>query len=112
MYDVTKESSFLNAQKWYEKCAKSRPSSTDKKKHSPTLIGVLIGNKSDQTSFQKVSPLQGEGFSKIHNLGFYKMSAMADSNRVEEPFQYIAQQFQNFYNERTEVVGYLLEHGH
>ena len=75
MYDISKEDSFLNLDKWLQNI----------KENSNECPLILIGNKSDLIKERKISKEQGENFAKKNNIIFLEASAKNGFN-VEKSF--------------------------
>jgi len=89
VYDLTKEQSFLNVQKWMEEL----------KEHAePEIVIMLVGNKLDTCERnpleRKVSHERAAEFAKQHNMLFMETSAFTDIN-VRDSFELLVQEIYN-----------------
>src|SRR3989338_1788043 len=91
-------------------CKSVRTSNSSQKKHDKSLVGVLVGNKSDLQAFEKVTRSQGEEFAKECGLDFFLTSTNTDDGNVEQPFLHIADNFYKSFTERVEEIKYVCEH--
>lgn len=81
MYDITKEMTFKNIEKWINEV----------KEHAePDIVLMLVGNKLDicmrDPTQRAVSTGRAEEFSRKHNLLFIETSAFTDTN-VRDSFE-------------------------
>ena len=89
MYDITKEQSFKNIEKWI----------SEVKEHAePDIVLMLVGNKLDicqrEPSERAVSTARAEEFARKHNLLFIETSAFTDTN-VRDSFEILVQEIYN-----------------
>jgi len=84
VYDITKESSFLNLQIWMRELYDN----VDKN----NIVTMLVGNKSDLTSMREVPIEKGKKFAEKYNMSFMEVSAL-DNVNVKEAFQDIMNHF-------------------
>lgn len=76
VYDITRRETFNHLTRWLEEARQNG---------SPTMVIMLIGNKSDLDGRRQVSKDEGEAFAKEHGLIFLETSAKTAAN-VEEAF--------------------------
>ncbi|EFC46332.1 small GTPase [Naegleria gruberi] len=110
VYDATNPETFTNLTKWYRLCKSVRTSNSSQKKHDKSLLGVLVGNKSDLGAFEKVTRHQGEEFARECGLEFFQTATNTDDGNVEQPFLHIADSFYKSFLERVEEIKYVCEH--
>ena len=76
IYDITKKSSFENAEKWLKEL----------RTHCPeNIIIMLVGNKCDLAHLRAVSQEEAIGYSEKNKMAFIESSAL-DSTNVEASF--------------------------
>lgn len=80
VYDVTNRTSFRNVKRWLEEA---------KQNGNPSLITLLVGNKTDLASSRTVSFDEGQDFARSNDLLFIEASALT-SEHVEEGFLLVA----------------------
>jgi GTPase SAR1 family protein len=107
VFDIGNRESLLSARKWYT-AVKTASDSGNK------LFGVLIGNKADYRTADTVDNRceiqyeDGQQMAKELGLAYFETSAM-QNNGVEEPFKYIATEFNKMYahtvGQADEMVG-------
>ena len=71
VYDITKETSFENVEKWYEQAQKDA---------SKEVSIILVGNKCDLENERKVPKEKGEEKAKRLNVPFFETSALSKIN--------------------------------
>ena len=76
VYDITKETSFENVEKWLAEL---------KENATADITMMLVGNKTDLASARVVSTEQGRAFSEKNGISFMEASALSASN-VEAAF--------------------------
>lgn len=106
VYDVASHDSLKSCGKWLEGVTSTRKASQGQSQSSQSpIIGVMVGNKKDYRGGSGTS--QGDSRAEVSQedaqrmagdlgLSFYEASAMANDG-VDEPFQYIAQEFYRRY---------------
>ncbi len=80
VYDVTNRTSFRNVKRWLEEARQNG---------NPSLIILLIGNKTDLASSRTVSFDEGQDFARSNGLLFLEASALT-ADHVEEGFLLVA----------------------
>ena len=76
VYDITKDASFENVEKWLAEL---------KENASASITIMLVGNKTDLEPQRLVSTEQGKGFAAERGITFLEASALTASN-VEASF--------------------------
>ena len=76
VYDITKEQTFENCEKWYSKLKNSA---------DENIVMMICGNKSDLTNERCVSQETGSEFAKNKEVLFIETSAL-DSTNVSKAF--------------------------
>lgn len=79
IYDITKQSTFDNVQKWLTEL---RDNSEEE------LVVILVGNKDDLEDQRQTPTSDAEEFAKRHGLAFIETSAK-NSHNVETSFKII-----------------------
>lgn len=96
VYDLTRESSFQNIEKWAKEL---------KEKSNDNVCLIMVGNKSDLKSEIKVQTDEALEKAKMLNIPFMETSAL-DGNGVKEAFfTLIRQMYDVFLGERKNVNG-------
>lgn len=95
VYDVTNQESLQSASKWLQQIQAARSG-------GPKLIAVLVGNKSDHRdgaidSRAEVITEDAVSFAKQLDMLYFETSAA--SNKVDEPFKAVANEFYKRYEE-------------
>jgi len=86
MYDITKYQTFANVEKWFEEL---------KNNAEPSIVVMLVGNKSDLKPLRAVSQEEATAFAEKHGIAFIETSAL-DSSNVELAFhKVITEIYQN-----------------
>lgn len=80
VYDICRRETFEHLQGWLE----------DARHHSPKMIIMLIGNKSDLEAKRAVEYKEGEAFARKYGLEFLETSAKQNTN-VEDAFRRTAE---------------------
>lgn len=76
VYDICKESSFRNIDRWLKEL----------REHAgPSIAVILIGNKNDKEELRRVKKEEAERVARNHNMAFLETSAL-DSTNVELAF--------------------------
>jgi Rab family protein len=95
VYEVSKKSSFINAQRWLSEL---------KQNAEPDCIIMLVGNKVDlvdrNNKKREVTYEEGKVFAEENKLMFFETSALS-SFKVNECFEDLLQEI---YNERRKVT--------
>ena len=65
------------------------------------MIGVLVGNKTDLRTSDAVNSKEAQAFAKECGLQYFETSA-AQGQGINEPFQFMAEQFSHRYEEAVE----------
>ncbi|KNC99315.1 small GTP-binding protein domain [Spizellomyces punctatus DAOM BR117] len=89
VYDVTNADSFKDVGKWMEIVSRGAQ-------------GVLVANKTDQTSRRVVSTAQGEELASRFGLGYFECSAATNTD-VEAPFYYLASTFHQAFMDACQI---------
>ena len=76
VYDITKESSFENVEKWLAEL---------KENATPDITMMLVGNKTDLAQHRLVTTEQGKAYAAERGITFLEASALTASN-VEASF--------------------------
>ncbi len=76
VYDITKEASFQNVEKWLSELRENA---------TADITMMLVGNKTDLASARCVTTDTGSKYAKTHGVSFIEASAMTASN-VEAAF--------------------------
>eukprot|EP01098_Paradermamoeba_levis_P008680 TRINITY_DN3591_c0_g1_i1.p2 TRINITY_DN3591_c0_g1~~TRINITY_DN3591_c0_g1_i1.p2 ORF type:complete len:230 (-),score=64.41 TRINITY_DN3591_c0_g1_i1:47-736(-) len=94
VYDITKKESFESVERWLDDL---------RNYSSPSIIIILIGNKTDEESERVISKAEGENLAKKHKLLFMETSAKNGSN-VEKAFEILVTEVLETYNKLAEIV--------
>ena len=81
VYDITRRETFNHLTRWLDEARQNA---------NPSMVIMLIGNKSDLDHRRQVTREEGEKFARDHGLIFLETSAKTSSN-VEEAFHNTAQ---------------------
>lgn len=95
VFDVCAESSFNNLTLWLEQYQKRGLNP------GRQVRGVVVGTKCDKSASRRVTAEAGETFAEQNNMQYFETSAK-ESDGVEQPFECLAQNFYNHYNEALE----------
>jgi small GTP-binding protein len=76
LYDITASLSFTSLSRWLQELRDNA---------DPSIVVLLVGNKSDLAEHRAVATEEGIGFSKSENLLFIETSAR-DASNVQEAF--------------------------
>lgn len=94
VFDVTNNTSFHSCAKWLERVRSQKP--------EVPFPGVLVGNKTDLSERRSVTAKEAEDFAASNGLEYFDVSAK-EMQSVDQPFLYLAQQFQKMYKEKVEA---------
>lgn len=79
MYDISKEGTFQNVERWLKEL----------KDHAePNIVIMLVGNKCDLKHLRRVSTDEGSAFSASNGVSFIETSAL-DATNVDSAFRTI-----------------------
>jgi len=91
MYDITKYQTFANVEKWFEEL---------KNNAEPSIVVMLVGNKSDLKPLRAVSQEEATAFAEKHGIAFIETSAL-DSSNVELAFHKVITEIYQNLSKRT-----------
>eukprot|EP00968_Pinguiococcus_pyrenoidosus_P009717 scaffold754_cov248-Pinguiococcus_pyrenoidosus.AAC.33 len=99
VFDVASRESFQSCGRWLQQIRSTRPSS------GPQIPGVLLANKIDLrgdslSSRAEVTAKEAQVFAEENGLKYFECSA-SQGLGVNEPFQYIANDFHEGYEEAS-----------
>lgn len=95
MYDVTRHSTFENVERWL----KELKNHTD-----PSIVVMLVGNKSDLRHLVAVTTEDGKSFAERESLYFMETSALEATN-VENAFAEVLTQIYHTVSRKAVEVG-------
>lgn len=96
VYDITKETSFENVEKWL----------TELKENATADITImLVGNKTDLADARAIDTAQGLAYAQAHNMTFMEASAMTASNVETSFFQIITDIYRKKRQKQQEAAG-------
>ncbi|CAN6443565.1 unnamed protein product [Victoria cruziana] len=95
VYDITKQSTFENVNRWLKEL----------RDHAdPSIVIMLIGNKSDLHHMRAVSIEDAQQFAQREVLSFLETSAL-DSTNVDKAFQTILSEIHRIVNKKSLASG-------
>jgi Ras-related protein Rab-11A len=96
VFDITKESSFKNVERWY---------SDIKENAEPNIVIMLVGNKCDLSNLREVKTDDATKFAEERNMAYIESSALESTN-VDIAFQkVIGEIYQLYLNSRGNKQG-------
>ncbi|KAM3141257.1 Ras- protein yptc6 [Paramecium bursaria] len=91
VYDITKQQSFDNIEKWIRELRENADTS---------VVAMLIGNKADLKAQRQVSSANAQAFAELHNIAYMEVSALEGSN-VDLAFNRLINEIYQLINKKS-----------